>query len=417
MMNIGKIEEMEVPKQVFIPMAQNYDHHCLPAVSVGEHVKVGQPIAYAGSADNAPIHSSVSGNVISIAENKNLQGVDDDVIVIECDGKQELWEGIKKPTINSREDFLNALRESGMIGLEGACLATHAKLDEETIKNDKTLVINGAEWTKYAEFEWTLMKEDAENIIDGASLTMKFMELDNCYIGVYETEKNAVNALVSCIRERKLEEKMKVVELPQSCPPGSDRVIIYETTGEILAANNLPEDFGIVVASLYSIAFFGSYIKSGLPLVRKVISIDGTAVKKAKPLIVPIGARVCDIMDYCGGYSTEPKTIVLGGPAIARPIADQKIPLSKDNNSILAFEEETIPIRTEISCKNCDRCKRVCPIHLAPELLFDAFEQEDKDQLKALGLEKCTECGRCAFVCPAAKPLSYMIEQAKILIQ
>lgn len=413
---INEVEMMDVPEYVYIPMAQNYGHHCMPFVAPGETVKVGQPVAYAEGNVGAPIHSSVSGEVIKITEDNDLNGVDDQVIVIRTDGKQELWEGIRKPEINTREDFLKALRESGMIGLEGECLATHAQMDEESIKNDTTLIVNGAEWSKYSDFEWIMAKKDTEHIIDGACLTMKFMDLQDCYIAVEKTAKQAIRILEEGIRAKGVEDKIKIVGLPQSCPPGSDRVVIYETTGQILAANNLPEDFGIVVANLYSIAFLGFYAKTGMPLVRKVISVEGSAVKTPKNIMVPIGATVADIVAYCGGYSQEPKKIVLGGPAIARPIKSQNVPLSKDNNAVIAFKEDDIPVREEISCKLCDSCKRVCPIHLKPDLLYEAFEAKDIQQLKDLGLERCTECGRCAFVCPAAKPLSYMIEQAKILI-
>lgn len=413
---IDGIKMMETPEYVYIPMAQNYGHHCMPFVSVGETVKVGQPIAYSEGNVGAPIHSSVSGEIVKIVEDNDLNGVDDQVIVIRTDGKQEMWEGIRKPEMNTREDFLKALRESGMIGLEGECLATHARMDEESIKNDTTLIVNGAEWSKYADFEWAMMKKDAEHIIDGARLTMKFMDLRECYIAVEKTAKQAIRILEAEIREKGVEDKIKVAGLPQSCPPGSDRVVIFETTGQILAANNLPEDFGMVVANLYSIAFLGFYAKTGMPLVRKVISVEGSAVKEPKDIMVPLGATVADIVAYCGGYKKEPKKIVLGGPAVTRPIKNQNVPISKDNNAIIAFEEEDIPVREEISCQLCDSCKKVCPIHLEPDLLYEAFEADDTYQLKALGLERCTECGRCAFVCPAAKPLSYMIEQAKILI-
>lgn len=416
MMKIADLETMPVPEYVYIPMTQNYSRHCMPFVAVGDHVKVGQPIAYSEANKGAPIHASASGEIVKITEDADLQGVDDKVIVIKTDQEQRVWEGVQPPKFDTRADFLKALEQSGMIGMEGACLATHAQLDEKSIENDKILVINGAEWTKYTDFEWTLMKKDAEDIIEGACLTMKFMGLEKCYIGVREGEADAIRKLKACVTEKRLN-TIEIVPLPQSCPPGSDRVVIYETTGDILAANNLPEDFGIVVASISSIAFLGSYAKSGMPLVRRVISVEGSAVKEPKNLMVPIGAQVSDIVEYCGGYVEEPKKLVMGGPAMGRNVPNGNVPLSKDNNSILAFREEEIPVREEISCKNCDSCKRVCPIHLDPEQLYDAFEAKDVHQLKELGLEKCTECGRCAFVCPAAKPLSYMIEQAKILIQ
>lgn len=413
---INEVKMMETPQYVYIPMAQNYGHHCLPFVAVGDTVKVGQPIAYAEANIGAPIHSSVSGKVIKITEDADLNGVDDQVIVIEADGKQEMWEGIQRPKINTREEFLQMLNSCGMIGIEGECLATHVQLDEENVKNAHTLIVNGAEWTKYSDFEWEMARKDTKYIIEGIIAAMKFLDLKQCYIGIEEEAKRAIKALEKGIEDKGVEHMIQVVGLPQSCPPGSDRVLIFEAAGQILSANNLPEDFGFMVANLYSIAFLGFHIKTGFPLVRKVISVEGSAVKHPQNLMVPIGATISDIVEYCGGYSQEPKKIVLGGPAIARPVVHQDVPISKDNNAIIAFKEEEIPLREEISCKDCDSCKRVCPIHLVPDDLYEAFEAKDIHQLKELGLERCTECGRCAFVCPAAKPLSYMIEQAKILI-
>lgn len=408
MMETADLETMPVPEYVYIPMAQS----CASMLSEGDQVKLGQPIACAKSGSGMLIHASASGQIIRIArEQENAEKV----ITIKTDKKQQVWEGIKPPEIKTFEDFQRALRDSGMIGMEGACLATHTQMDKKNVEKDKVLIINGAEWTKYTDFEQALMKHDAADIIDGASLTMKCMGLRKCYIGVRKGACDAIRILKDCIEGKGLAD-VEVTALSRSCPPGPDRIVVYETTGKILQTGDLPGDLGIVVASLSSIAFLGAYARSGMPLVCRAVSVDGSAIKEPKNLMVSIGTKVSDIIAYCGGYEEEPKQLILGGRSMGKSISNDDLPLAKDNHAILAFKEKDIPVRSELSCENCGSCRSVCPARLQPELLCDAFEAKDIGELTALNLGKCAECGRCSLACPTAKPLADMIRQAKLLI-
>ena len=59
---------MTVPSQVSIPMQQHIGAPCKPTVKVGDIVCVGQVIGDSDQFVSAPIHATVSGKVLKIAD-------------------------------------------------------------------------------------------------------------------------------------------------------------------------------------------------------------------------------------------------------------------------------------------------------------------------------------------------------------
>ena len=70
-------------------------------------------------------------------------------VEIQTDGNQDVDENIQPPVIHSRDDFLKALRNSGLVGLGGAGFPTHVKLNPPKDKSIEYLIINGAECEPY----------------------------------------------------------------------------------------------------------------------------------------------------------------------------------------------------------------------------------------------------------------------------
>ena len=62
------------PERVILPMQQHIGAPCSPIVKVGDHVDVGQKIADSDKYVSAPIHASISGKVVSVAEVKVASG-------------------------------------------------------------------------------------------------------------------------------------------------------------------------------------------------------------------------------------------------------------------------------------------------------------------------------------------------------
>ncbi|MCB6993367.1 electron transport complex subunit RsxC [bacterium 210820-DFI.6.37] len=407
---------MPVPDTVCISMSQHIGAPCKPLVKKGDYVKVGQPIGDTDAFVSAPIHSSVSGTVTAIEGIRSVMGGEDQAIVIETDKKQEVWEEIKPPQVNSREEFVQAIKASGLVGLGGAAFPTHIKYNPQNLDEVDTLIVNGAECEPFITSDHRLMLENPQEIIDGCLIVMKYLGLKEGYIGIEENKQDAIQLLDKMLAEQGHPE-IKTVTLRARYPQGAERVLVYEVTGKTMDAGVLPAQLGVILSNITTIAFVGQYFKTGRPLTSKRITVDGSAVAEPKNIIAPIGTRIADIIEFCGGYKAEPKKILMGGPMMGRALFSDRVPLVKNNNAILAFAGEQAIIPEETGCINCGRCHKACPFKLLPTAFATAYENKDADRLNQLQIMQCMECGSCSYVCPAKRPLGFINKLSKAFVK
>ena len=346
-------EIMAVPETVCISMSQHIGAPCQPLVKKGDYVKVGQKIGDTDAFVSAPIHSSVSGTVQQITTIRSVAGGTDQVVIIEADGKQELSEEIKPPAVNDMKAFIAAVRESGVVGLGGASFPTHIKLNPKNLDEVDTLIVNAAECEPFITSDHRLMLENTEDILDGMMDIMKYLELQKGYIGVEENKPDAIEALNKAIAARGKSDVIKVEVLRARYPQGAERVMVYEVTGKTLDAGMLPAQVGVILSNVTTIAFIGQYMRTGKPLTKKRVTIDGNAVAEPKNILVPIGARIADVIAACGGYKAEPKKILMGGPMMGRAVYSDEFPIIKNNNAILVFDGPQALIPEETGCIKC----------------------------------------------------------------
>ena len=313
-------EIMAIPETVCISMSQHIGAPCKPLVKKGDQVKVGQLIGDTDAFVSAPIHSSVSGTVKEISTIRSVTGGDDQVVIIETDGNQDVYEEIKPPVINDMKDFIAAVRASGLVGLGGASFPTHIKLNPKNLEEVDTLIVNAAECEPFITSDHRLMLENTEYIIKGAVAIMKHLGLKKGHIGVEENKPDAIEKLRKVIADMGHSGDIEVNVLRARYPQGAERVMIYEITGKTLRAGMLPADVGVILSNVTTIAFIGQYLETGRPLTTKRVTVDGNAVAEPKNIIVPIGARIADVIAACGGYKAEPKKILMGGPMMGRAV-------------------------------------------------------------------------------------------------
>ena len=409
-------EAMPIPDFVYISMSQHIGAPCRPLVKKGDLVKVGQPIGDSDAPMSVPIHSSVSGLVAGIEETRSDNGGNNTLIVIEADKKQELWEGIQVPKAGSRQEFIQAVRASGLVGLGGAAFPTHIKYNPKNIEDVTTLIINGAECEPFITSDHRVMVEETENIIDGALLVMKHLGMQEGFIGVEDNKPDAIAALQHMI-EQKGNPNIEVIPLRSRYPQGAERVMVYEITGKTMDAGVLPADLGVILSNITSIAFIGQYFKNGIPLIAKRITVDGDAVSRPANVLCPIGTRIADVIHFCDGYKEPPKKILMGGPMMGRAVFSDQLPVIKNNNAILAFAGEQAWVKEETACINCGRCHRVCPFKLMPTLLSSAVQRGDAGALERFKVMQCMECGSCSYICPARRPLSFNNKLGKAIVK
>ena len=412
----SETEVMPIPDIVKISMSQNIGAPCKPLVKKGDVVKFGQKIGDTDAFVSVPVHASVSGTVKAIETQRNAMGGMDTLVVIESDKKQELAEDIKPPEITDMDSFIKAVRESGLVGLGGASFPTHIKFNPKNKDEVKTFIINGAECEPFITSDHRTMLEDAQNVIDGALVIMKYLETEMGYIGIEDNKPDAIALFDKMIAEQGIT-NLKTFKLQARYPKGAERVLIYEITGKHCDAGVLPAQLGVIVSNVTSVAFLGQYLKDGIPLTKKRMTIDGDAVSQPKNIIAPIGTQIHDIMEFCGGYKSEPTKIIMGGPMMGRAIFSDQMPIVKNNNAILAFSAPQALIPEETACINCGRCHQACPFNLLPTGLAEAYETHNVDKLNKLQVMQCMECGSCSFVCPARRPLAFMNKLGKAMVK
>lgn len=407
------------PKQVILPMVQHIGAPCKPCVKAGQIVSVGDVVAERGGFVSAPIHATISGKVVKIASVRLSNGSMGDAVVIESDGEMRLSESIKPPVVNTAEDLINAIKESGLVGLGGAGFPTQIKLNVPEDKKADTLVINCAECEPYITTDNREAIENTDNVINGIITVMRLLKINRAIIGVEDNKPEAIKVLKKAISEsnEKESERIRVLKLKARYPQGAEKILIKACTNRVVPAGKLPLDAGCIVMNITSVAFVSSYIKTGIPLVSKRLTVDGSAVREPKNVIVPIGTLIKDVIDFCGGYSEPCGKLISGGPMMGIALASDELPVLKQNNAILAFSEKDAVLQKATDCIRCGRCVQSCPLSLMPTAVAAAVKRKDIDALNKQNVMTCMECGSCAFNCPAHRPIVQMMRQGKAMVK
>ncbi|MDD7193263.1 MAG: electron transport complex subunit RsxC [Clostridiaceae bacterium] len=413
-----EVVRLPVPQKVTIPMQQHIGAPCEPLVKVGDKVAVGQLIGDTDKFVSAPIHASVSGVVTAVGDVKLPNGVMSKAVTIESDGEMRLWEGIEPPKVETREDFVKAVRASGLVGLGGAGFPTHIKLNFPLDKNIDTLVINAAECEPYITVDYRECIENSWDILSGVYTIKDMLGIKNVIIAAEDNKPEAFKVLKNIADHKDdIKDEVKLMVLESKYPQGAEKMMVQSATGRKVPPGKLPADVGCVVMNVASAAFIARYLKTGKPLVSRSLTVDGSAIANSKNVRVPVGTNIGDIIDFCGGFSAEPCKILTGGPMMGLAIVGTELPVLKQNNAILAFAKDDAVLKPEKDCIRCGRCASACPMSLMPTNIVRAAKARDVEALKKIGVNVCMECGSCAFACPAGKPLVQHMRLAKAILR
>jgi len=414
----SRVEVLPVPPEVRIPMKMHSGKPAIPVVKAGDTVKIGQLIGEAGGVVSSPVHASVSGTVKSINDRDPVTGQKDVSITITSDGLQEMYEGLAAPAVTNRQEFYDAVMDSGTVGLGGAGYPASPKLSRVDVDKLEYILINGAECEPYVTADTRTMVADAKNVHFGVKLLLEYMKPKEKIIICIEDNKPEA---IQVMRETFAGEKdVQISVLPTSYPQGERKVLVYNILGRIVPEGGRLTDVGAIVSNVTTIAILARYIDCGIPLVNKVITVDGPSVKNPKNVLAPIGTPLIDLFEFCGGFDDAgPKKILVGGPmmGVAQPSAD--VPVVKTTNCVLAFPEKAAVAPKETACIKCGRCITVCPMSLMPpniETAYTAYTANTQGSLETLmhyKVNMCVECGSCAYVCPAKRKLVQVMQLSK----
>lgn len=399
-------QKLPLPELVRIPMSMHIGAPCTPVVKPRDTVQVGQKIGDTDAFMAVPIHSGVSGTVKAITTYRMSNGRTCPMVEIATDGQQTVCPDVKPPEVTDKASFLKAIRESGLVGMGGASFPTHVKLAPK--QKVDTLAINAAECEPYITSDYRQMVEAPDEVLDGVLQVMRWLEIPKAVIGIEANKPEAIRILTEKAASHS---EIRVETLPTTYPQGAEKVLIYNTLGRIVGEGQLPADQGVIVMNVSSVAFVSRYLKTGMPLVERMLTVDGDVIGNPCNVVVPMGTPVRDVLAFAQCDLGRAKKLLYGGPMMGICIPDVADPILKANNAILAFEKilDTKPS----ACIHCGRCLEACPLRLMPTEIAKAFRQKDSEALGAHKVTLCMNCGCCTYACPAKRPVAETNQLAK----
>ncbi len=404
----------DLPPEVCIPMSMHIGKPAKAIVKKGDDVTVGQLIGEADGFVSSNIHSSVSGKVKAVEERIASNGSKVMNIVITPDGKQTVCPDVAAPVITDFPSFTDAVRKSGVVGLGGAGFPSFVKLSVKDLSKVEAVVINAAECEPYITSDTRTMLDKGEYVFRGIEALKKYMKVKRFIIGIESNKPKSATFMKELAAKT---EGVEVKVLPSIYPQGGEKVLVFNTLGRIIPKGGLPLDVGAIVINVTTLSFIAEYLETGMPLVEKCITVDGSAVREPKNVIAPIGTPIEYLLEAAGGCKSEPAKVLYGGPMMGIAVPSLSEPVLKNTNAIIAMDEKEATLPKTTPCIACGACTEHCPFRLDPRAIAKAYKLDDGEALEKLCVDLCMECGCCSFVCPANRPLVQTNKLAKVRLR
>ncbi len=407
------IQRLPFGRHYVLPLGQHLGVPARPVVSAGQQVRRGQLIAQPGGFVSASLHSPVSGRVSAIEPRRIADGSLQLAIEIEADRYATQYLE-PRPRFNrltlSLTEFIDELQGAGIVGLGGAAFPTHVKYTMPEGKHIRHLLVNGAECEPFLTNDHRLMVERPANLLRGIGIVKRMLGAERATIGVELNKPESIAVLKRTIRRH---HRTDLAPLRVKYPQGAEKMLIRAIFGVEVPADKLPRDLGIVVNNVGTLVAIADYFDLGMPLIERVITVSGPGVAYPANLIVPIGAPVREVLDFCGGLKASTRAVVMGGPMMGQPLPSLDLPVVKGTSAILAFTAESLPVRNEFPCIRCGRCLKACPHFLNPSRLGRLARLGRYEEMRPYFAMDCVECGACTLSCPSGIPLTQLIKVGK----
>ncbi|MDP2832781.1 MAG: electron transport complex subunit RsxC [Pseudomonadota bacterium] len=421
------IRRMPFASRMILPLVQHIGKPAVPLVRAGEEVVRGQPIARADGFLSVPIHAPADGVIEAIELKPSARGpwVESIVLRVYEGSTQEVrWANPCNTEAMTPQEILQAIQDSGMVGLGGAAFPSHAKLAVPEGTKIHTLVVNGCECEPYLTCDHRLMLEYPEDLLAGIRLAMKAVGAKRAIIGVEDNKMDAVAAIRAAIEKvGPADGSITVQAVPTKYPQGAEKMLVKSLLGVEVPAGGLPMHIGVVVNNVGTLALLGSLLPAGQGLTERVVTVTGPGIAKPGDYWVPIGTPMRTVLNWAGVNNANENAseleIILGGPMMGQAVASLDVPVTKGVSGILVFDRLQIEAdRKTWPCIKCGECVKACPMGLNPSMLGMLAAQREYEAMGAhYHLGDCFECGCCTYVCPSHIPLVQQFRVAKGILR
>jgi len=409
------------PPQLVLSLALPDGSSLVPVVRIGEYVRLGQVVAWSPDCEGTPLHASVSGQVSAIELRDAIgMSVRMPAIVIDNDGRDERDPGlipVADYTLRSAEELLARIEAGGIVGLGGAAFPTNLKLAPTPSTPVETLVINGVECEPGIQCDDMLMRYRAESMLFGAQVMLHIVGAGRCVIAIEADKPEAITATRTAVKAAG-DARLSVAIVPTYYPAGGERQLIEFLFGTQVPAGGLPRDVGVVCQNVGTAAAIATLIRTGEPLISRLVTVTGLGVAFPRTLEVRLGTPLSHLIEECGGYTPDITRLIAGGMMMGVALPHDALAVAKTTHCVIAATAaDLVPRGPAMPCIRCGDCAEACPSHLLPQELYRHAVEEDDAGLVRFGITDCIECGCCDAVCPSQLPLVSVFGAARRQLQ
>ena len=411
------IRTLPLPDNFYVPLKQHAGRAGNLLVKPGDQVLKGQPLTQGDGLQSLPVHAPTSGTVIDIVPYvaPHPSGLTETCVHIKADGLDQ-WRPqmpIEDFFTQTREQLIEKIYQAGIAGLGGAVFPTAAKIHSAE-KHVKLLIINGAECEPYITCDDRLMRDRADEIIEGVRILRYILRPEKVVIAVEDNKLEAVSALEHALHGAN---DIDIRIIPTKYPSGAAKQLIQVLTGMEVPSGQRSSSIGVLMQNVGTAFAIKRAVLDDEPLIERVVTLTGDKIPNKGNYWARFGTPIYHLLRETGYQYDDRFPVFMGGPMMGVILPDLNAPMSKVANCLLAPDHfEYAPPEPEKSCIRCSACSDACPVKLMPQQLYWFARSENHEKSEEYSLKDCIECGVCAYVCPSHIPLIQYFRQEKAKI-
>ena len=408
------IRQMPFAPRLHLPLRQHEGSPAVAVVREGEEVSRGQLLAQAEAETSVPLHAPATGWVLSIVERPDPAGGTVPVIcLVPFPGDTQEYPGGPglDPDAASADRLLAAIRDAGIVGQGGAGRPTHARLCAVPGQGIGSLVVNGIESEPVFCRVQAVLREHAADVRMGARYLLKVLGAARAVLAVEPADGDAARALVAGAPDGL---PLELQVLPPRYPQGAEELLPRVLSGVLGRGGSRDLQARAVCLNVATVAEIGRLLAGGLGVTDQLVSLAGGALRAPGIYRVPLGTPLRFVLQHAG-VSPDLAQVLDGGPMRGEALASLDGPITKGMTGFLALDRhEAGTPEPPLPCIRCGECLVACPVQLHPaQLGLLARKGELQAMYEDYHLDKCFECGCCAYVCPSHIPLVQLFRAAK----
>ncbi|MCG7564352.1 electron transport complex subunit RsxC [Pseudoalteromonas sp. McH1-42] len=416
--NQASIGRIPLPDYLVLPLKQHIGANGQLLVNKGDTVLKGQALTRPGANWSLPVHAPTSGVISDIKPmpSAHPSALPELSIVLTPDG-EDCWcelNPVADYTQLDNQTLIDIIHHAGIAGMGGAGFPTYVKADSAKHKPIEFLVVNGVECEPYITADDLLMREHAEQIVQGIEIMQHLLNPEYVLVGIETNKPEAIEAMTAAAAHNS---KILIRSLPVKYPSGGEKQLIQVLTSKEVPSGGIPADVGVLVQNVGTLFAVSEAVSKGKPLIERVVTVTGNTIQTPQNVWALLGTEIKHLLTCQGFDPVTEQRVIMGGPMMGFTLPTVRIPVVKTTNCILAPDNQELAVAgPEQACIRCSACADACPQTLLPQQLQWFAKGKEYDKLEEHNLFDCIECGACAYVCPSEIPLVqyYRVAKAEI---